>query len=139
MYINVFVLIDFVPTLSMDVQVLNENRGSVYDKSPLLPFPLLPVLAIVSRIVVYCLFTWLFSFWRGFYFRQGNILNTYEYISFHFVFSSSHGYLCRDLKEIEFHKLTVHFFLPHIFPHLSVASIVVVLCLFCFILQEICL
>lgn len=35
--------------------------------------------------------------------------------------------------KIELHKLTDRFFLSHIFPHLAVPSVVVVLWLFCFI------
>lgn len=104
----------------------------MYDKYPLLPFPLLPLLAIVNRIVVCCLLTWVFG--RVYIFGRGIFLIWVGGFLFHFVFSSLHCYLYWDLMKIQFHKLTDRFFLSHIFLHLAVPSVVVVLWLFCFIL-----
>lgn len=74
----------------------------MYDKSPLLPFPLLPALAIVNRIVVCCLFTWFLG--RGYIFGRGIFLIWVGGFLFRFVFSSLLCYLYWDLMKIQFHK-----------------------------------
>lgn len=95
-------------------------------------FPLLPMLAIVSRIVVCCLFTWFFggiySFGRGIFLICMNMGFFCCFIQYLVLCMA----LYWDLMKTEFYKLADCFVLSHIFSYLAVASIV--LWLFCFIL-----
>lgn len=107
-----FMLLVLYLVLCMDMQVPTENRGSVYDKSPILPFPY--CLCRQQQVAQLCVVYLFVCFGEISIFGRGIFSISINMFSYLYFILQSFVWLCRDLMKVKFHNMTPHFFFSYI-------------------------